>query len=107
MPLVVRQEHLAELVQLSESGLTRGRVKRGAIHDVTVRLVVQDAHAPIFEGRSEQGQVHCRLSLAETVEVDKADLALVEQHLSGPEGAVRRARRITRIPTVELLQAFQ
>src|SRR5919206_3616530 len=99
MPLVVRQEHLAELVQLSESGLTRGRVERGAIHDVTVRLVVQDAHALIFEGGSEQGQVHRGLSLAETVEVDKADPALVEQHLRGPERAVRGDRWINRIRT--------
>src|SRR5438105_657091 len=37
LPLVVRQEHLAELVQLSESGLTRGRVECGAI--LTVSLV--------------------------------------------------------------------
>src|SRR5919199_8134 len=51
MSLVVRQEHLAELVQLSKSGLTRGRVERGAPHGVTVLLVVQDAHAPIFECR--------------------------------------------------------
>src|SRR5919205_3615794 len=98
MLLVVRQEHLAELFELRDSGPTRGRIERGI---PTVPLVAQHAHALIFERRSEQGQVHRRLSLAETVEVDKADPALVEQHLSRSEGAVRGARRITRIRTVE------